>query len=281
MRTVELIPGIRSSVLGFGCAPILGAVSGDTARRAVSTALEQGVTHFDIAPSYGYGEAEAWLGRALAGRRDEVILATKFGIVATSTARLLRPLKPLVRLARQFRGHGTSAVGAAPAASPSKVGGDRFHARLTMTAAGLRTSVETSLRRLRTDRLDWLFLHEPREALGEIETLAEVATALKREGKLRAWGLAYMRDTESVHSPVLGHFDALQFDLSPGLPGYEDVRARRASLPNIFFSPFRGISPEVTRAEVLRRLTTDFPRSVVLCSMFNPDHIRANVSALA
>ena len=42
MRTVELVPGIKSSALGFGCAPILGAVDGAVARRALAVALDEG-----------------------------------------------------------------------------------------------------------------------------------------------------------------------------------------------------------------------------------------------
>ena len=97
MKKIELVKGIESSVLGFGCAPILGSVSKDKADRAIDVAIEQGINHFDIAPSYGYGEAEKFVGRKLSSQRDKYIIATKFGIEATRYAKILRPLKPLIR----------------------------------------------------------------------------------------------------------------------------------------------------------------------------------------
>ena len=57
MKKVELVKGIQSSVLGFGCAPILGSVGAKTATRAIDCAIDCGITHFDLARSYGYGEA--------------------------------------------------------------------------------------------------------------------------------------------------------------------------------------------------------------------------------
>lgn len=278
MRTVELAPGIKSSVLGLGCAPILGSVGAETARIALHTALEEGVTHLDVAPSYGYGEAEAWLGRELAGRRQKVVLATKYGIVATPLAQLLSPLKPLVRGLRRFRSKPPSAAFAPPASvsSQTEPRADRFHRRVPLTEEGMRLSVERSLRRLRTDHLDWLWLHEPTGTIPEIDTLGEAAEALKKAGKLRAWGLAHMRSQAIAHAGYLERFDALQFNLSPGEPGYEQVRQARGDRPNVVFSPFRSASANLARADILRRLAEDFPRTVILCSMFSPEHIRAN-----
>ena len=276
MRIVELVSGIKSSAIGFGCAPILGSVDGATARRALAVALDEGITHFDVARSYGYGDAEGFVGRYLKERRGQVVLATKFGIVATPRARLLRPLKPIVRWAKKLKGHRPlSTVHCAPNPSAPTLG-DRFHTRVVMEPANLRASVQKSLRELRTDYLDYLFLHEPREAIAGIDALAAEADRLKTEGKIRAWGLAFMRDQQAMHEAVLPRFDVLQYDLSPDSPGYDCVRSERAECANIFFSPFRGAPAGVPRNEVLSRLGKDFPRSVVLCSMFNPEHIRAN-----
>lgn len=283
MRTVELCPGIRSSVLGFGCAPILGSVDGATARRALTVALDEGITHFDVARSYGYGDAEGFLGNFLKGRRDQVVIATKFGIVATAQARLLRPLKPLVRWAKKMKGHRPPDIESSSSRRPVPVApnlGDRFHRRLAMEPGLLRASVEKSLRELRTDYLDYLFLHEPQQTLDGIEQMALEIATLKAAGKVRAWGLAYMRAGQRVHEGSLSRFDVLQYDLSPGVAGYDTVRQQRGEAANVFFSPFRGAPAGMPREEVLRQLGKDFPRSVILCSMFNPEHIRANTRVL-
>ena len=72
--------GLSVGVLGFGCAPLggeYGAVDERELERAVHTAIDHGINLFDTAPYYGRTLSEERLGRALAGRRDEVVLATK------------------------------------------------------------------------------------------------------------------------------------------------------------------------------------------------------------
>ncbi len=276
MKTVQLAQGVQSSILGFGCAPILGAVGAGQAERALGTALDHGITHFDVARSYGYGEAEKFLGRFLHGRRDEVVIASKFGIRATWKASLLRPLKPLVRTIRPRRG-GPPGQSTTPAPqSPARK--DPFHERVPLTAAEMRGNLEHSLRALKTDHLDLFFVHEPTAGIPHIDELSETAARLKDEGKIRAWGLAFgWRQLPALES-IIDAFDVLQFDASPGAGHYENARSARAGSPNVIFSPMRhrgGLDPTAT----LRKLWEDFPRSVVLCSMFDPSHIRANAGA--
>jgi aryl-alcohol dehydrogenase-like predicted oxidoreductase len=275
MRTIELIPGIRSSVLGFGCAPIQGAVGGKTARRALDEALACGVTHFDIARSYGYGEAEAFLGRFLAGRRDQMVVASKFGIQATWQASLLKPLKPLVRALKERR--PKSGKSAAVATPPAPARADYFHKRIPLTAASMRLSLDRSLKALRTDYLDYFFVHEPAGALTSVDELTEAAEGLKAAGKIRGWGLAFDWQAAGPLAPVFPRFDVLQFNNSPGAAHYHEAQRQRAEASNIFFSPFRS-APGQAPADLLTRLWMDFPRSVVLCSMFTPEHIRANAA---
>lgn len=101
MRTVELVKGIKSSVLGFGCAPMLGAIDSKTAKKALEIAYENGITHFDLARSYGYGQAEGLVGKLMHTKRDKIIITSKFGIEANWIATLLRPVKPLVRMIKK------------------------------------------------------------------------------------------------------------------------------------------------------------------------------------
>jgi len=63
-----------SSRLGFGCGGVMGRVGRGQSLRAIAAALDGGITRFDVAPLYGYGEAEV-LGEALADKRDLVVLA--------------------------------------------------------------------------------------------------------------------------------------------------------------------------------------------------------------
>ena len=284
MKKVELVKGIESSVLGFGCAPILGSVGGAKAGRALSCALDNGINHFDIARSYGYGEAEKFVGKALKGKRDEVIIASKFGIKANFKAKLLSPVKPLIRYALSKKKQ--SAVEAKPEEINTKPSddknpaiADRFHYRIDINAAEMLKSLEESLSALGTDYLDYFFVHEPYQSIKNPDELFEAAHLLKKEGKIRAFGLAFMQNQQHLHDTYINRFDLLQFNNSPGLPTYKDTVSVRGEQPNIFFSPINnGGTNMLTPAEKLTTLNTDFPNSVILCSMFNEKHLVSNAA---
>ncbi len=78
MRTRTLGP-LEVSVVGLGCNNFGRRVDQDGTREVVDAALDAGVSFFDTAESYGGGQSEAFLGHALRGRRERVVLATKFG----------------------------------------------------------------------------------------------------------------------------------------------------------------------------------------------------------
>ena len=71
--------GIQVSVIGLGCNQFGGRVDLDGARAVIDGALSQGITFFDTADVYGKTRSEEFIGEILKGRRDEVVLATKFG----------------------------------------------------------------------------------------------------------------------------------------------------------------------------------------------------------
>jgi aryl-alcohol dehydrogenase-like predicted oxidoreductase len=80
MRTRRLGDGgPEVSVVGLGTNNFGTRIDYDAARAVVDAALEQGVTLFDTADIYGQGTSEDFIGRALEGRRDRVLIATKFG----------------------------------------------------------------------------------------------------------------------------------------------------------------------------------------------------------
>ena len=99
--------GLRVSRVGFGgggIGQVWGPTTDEESVRAVRRALELGINFFDVAPSYGNGKAEEVLGKALQGRRDQAVFATKVrlaademsdveGAVITSVDASLRRLK--------------------------------------------------------------------------------------------------------------------------------------------------------------------------------------------
>ncbi|UMP01965.1 aldo/keto reductase [Amycolatopsis sp. EV170708-02-1] len=117
----------------------------------IHRAIELGVTLIDTADMYGFGRNEELVGRALAGKRDQVVLATKFGIVRDE-------------------------------ADPSKRGirGDEFY---------VRQQVEASLRRLDVDHIDLYYQHRVDPEV-PIEETAGALSSLVEQGKIRHIGLS-------------------------------------------------------------------------------------------
>jgi aryl-alcohol dehydrogenase-like predicted oxidoreductase len=143
--------GLVVSVTGLGCNNFGRRLDLDATRAVVDAALDAGITLLDTADTYGNGGgSEELLGEVLAGRRDEVVLATKFG-------------------------HQQFDMGYGPAAGAK--GGRAY----------IRRAVERSLRRLRTDYLDLYQIHTPDPVTPIAETLAALGE-LVTEGKVRYLG---------------------------------------------------------------------------------------------
>ena len=143
--------GLTVSVVGLGCNNLGRSLDVAGTRKVVDAALDAGITLFDVADTYGghRGESEEILGEVLEGRRDDVVLATKFGM--------------------DMRGANGPDWGAR--------GSRRY----------VRRAVEASLRRLRTDHLDLYQYHQPDGVTPIEETLAAL-DELVRAGKVRYVG---------------------------------------------------------------------------------------------
>lgn len=143
--------GLAVSAVGLGCNNFGMKIDQDATTEVVGTALDIGVNLFDTSDSYGSrpGESEEMLGRALRGRRDEAIVATKFG--------------------SNLKGANGPDWGAR--------GSRRY----------IRTAVDASLRRLGTDWIDLYQIHWQDPGTPLAETLAAL-DELVREGKVRYIG---------------------------------------------------------------------------------------------
>ena len=170
---------IRGSVLGFGCGSVMGRVGRAASLRAMNAAWDAGITLFDTARSYGFGEAEAVLGEFLRGKRDQAVIATKYGITPQKLSPMKRIAVPMVRAAKRLPGVG----------GRLKRGGSGPVVHGEFSVAGLRTSLEKSLRELKTDRLDVLFLHEATAAVLEQGALMAELEGFVRAGKVLRVGL--------------------------------------------------------------------------------------------
>ena len=278
MKKIELISGIQSSFLGFGCASVMGARGPRESHKAITLALNYGITHFDLARSYGYGDAERFVGKILSNEsRDKIVISSKFGIIANSKAKALKPLKPVIRKLKKIKfGRNKIAFQASGSInSPSK---DRFHDRIEISGANMVKSLEASLKEINTDYLDYFFVHEPKKPIERIEEVLETAERLKQKGLIRAMGLSFMQNQHSLHEDYLEEFDILQFNNSPGTDNYANTVKKRGNKSNIFFSPINGGISGLCPNEKLSTLHEDFPKSVILCSTFDEKHMKQNVN---
>src|SRR5580692_9318080 len=91
MQTILLANTTRKTTrLGFGCGSLMGATNRRDSLKLLQSAYEAGIRHFDVAPMYGYGEAESCLGEFLQHHRGQVTVTTKYGIAPPKRSSLLR-----------------------------------------------------------------------------------------------------------------------------------------------------------------------------------------------
>lgn len=155
--------GIKVSAIGFGAWAIGGTAeasgmplgwggsSDDESLAAIRRARDLGVTFFDTSDSYGFGRSESLLGIVLSRRRQDVVLASKVGVVRSTTTGQLRK-----DFSRQHILH----------------------------------AVDGSLKRLRTDYLDLYQLHNPTLDDLRREEIQETMERLQEIGKIRNWGVS-------------------------------------------------------------------------------------------
>lgn len=154
--------GLKVSQLCLGCMMFGDVTPEDESLAIIRAALDAGINFLDTADKYGAGASERTVGKALAGRRDEVVLATKVGLAVDRTG-------------------------------PNASGLGRKH---------IREAVEASLKRLGTDYLDLYYLHSfdratpLEESLGALDDLVRAGKVLyvgvsnfRAWQLMRAWGL--------------------------------------------------------------------------------------------
>lgn len=180
--------GMVVSALGVGCWAIggpwtmasgqagWGEVDDDESVAALRSAMNAGVTFFDTAANYGAGHSERVLGRAVAGRRDELVLATKFGYIVDE---------------------------------------DRRHVEgVDLSPSGIRVSCEASLRRLGTSWIDLFQLHvgdlEPTLA----DDVLAVLDSLVDDGLIRAYGWSTDDPARAARFASARHCATIQHQLN-------------------------------------------------------------------
>jgi methylglyoxal reductase len=175
--------GVMCSSVGLGTWAMGGWMWGGNddgaAIRSIHAALDAGVNFIDTAPAYGLGHAETLVGTAIQGRRDQVVLATKCGLVWHTQRGTLF-----------FNEEGKDVY--------RYLGKD-----------SIAHEVEQSLARLKTDYIDLYFTHW-QDATTPIAETMEALLALKRQGKIRAIGISNADETILAEYLRHGPVDAIQ-----------------------------------------------------------------------
>lgn len=174
---------VSASAVGLGTWAMGGWMWGGTdeakAVEAIRASLDAGVSLIDTAPAYGLGKSEEIVGEAIAGRRSEVVLATKCGLVWHTD-----------KGNHFFDEHG-----------------QRVHRHLGRDS--IMHEVEQSLRRLRTDYIDLYITHWQDPTTPVAETMATLLE-LKQQGTIRAIGVSNVSPDELKAYLAVGPVDAIQ-----------------------------------------------------------------------
>jgi len=181
--------GLQISPMGLGCWAIggpwrwldgpggWGDIDDNESIRAIHAALDLGINVFDTAANYGTGHSERILGRALEGKRDQAVIATKFGFVVNEVAKQVT-----------FR-----------------TDDHLLH---------VREECEASLRRLNTDMIDLYQLHVWDYPLEKVPAMVELLESLVNAGKIRYYGWS-TDSVEGARLFAQGkHCVAIQHDLN-------------------------------------------------------------------
>ncbi len=194
---------VRVSEVGFGLWTTStgwwGQKSDDEAIALLREAYDLGITFFDAADTYGNGRSEEQLAKAFGDRRERVVYATKFGYDISS------------QNANERRG--------------------QFELPQDFSPAFVRRALEASLRRLQTEYVDIYQMHNARMAQIEDDALWELLEDLKREGKIRTYGVALGPAIgwlfEGLDAVVERNCPSLQiiWNALEQFPGNEQIRA--------------------------------------------------------
>jgi len=292
--------GRNVSAIGFGCASLGSRISPSGGCRAIEMALEYGVRWFDVAPSYGDGQAEELLGSCLQGQRDRVVICTKVGIARPSLSLSQRLLRPLAR----------TVVSGIPAARSVVRHAHKFPRRTAIHPDLIEASLLQSLRSLRTDHVDVLALHEPTPEEAADKRIFDVLERLLDRGLIRAISVAgrpdsiiasvsrrlrvdYAQFQDAPHNGVAARLRSeLPSDRRPqfvthGVFGTENsneismLSSRASETLKFWLQEYDPNATEIVADLLLHFAFSNNPDGVVITSMFSAQHIEHNCSLAA
>ena len=308
MNTLALgTTGRTTTRLGFGCSSIMGGLGHRDSLRVLEAAWDAGIRHFDVAPMYGFGEAEGCLGYFMQGHKGEITVTTKFGIPPATGSSLARMARTLIRpvlsrfpaLRRKLGGGAAAAqvVSFPPVEAPavSRPPNPIF------SVDQARISLAQSLSALKTDRIDVWLLHEVTANDLENDDLLRFLEDSVEAGSVGTFGAGSERnEIAALLHRHAGYCRTLQYEWSifnPVPHASQAFRMHHRSLTSNFSSLHAALlldrercsrwseetGTDLADAHVLAKLMLKAalvlnPESVILFSSRNEKHIRENVA---
>jgi D-threo-aldose 1-dehydrogenase len=304
---LHTLPGtaVATSPLGLGCAGLYRLAHRADRDAVMTAALDAGVRHFDTAPMYGLGRAEADLAPILRSRRDELTVTTKFGTDPSALGRAIGRIQGPGRALLARRAGLQRKARESGANSSSGSIGRLLYTAHGYTATSAARALHRSLRALGTDYIDVFALHDPMGAvITDVPDLVAYLDGEVRAGTIRCWGVAGAAPTAGpdtdhllASAAVVQQHDDI-FDDAQRIAANKAVitfgclsRALPALLGHLADHPDAGprwterLGTDVTDssalAEVLlREATRRNPRGVVLFSTTRPQRVTAAVRTL-
>lgn len=240
-------PGAR---LGFGTAHLRGGRSHSQSVRLIEAALDHGITYFDTARLYADGAAEHVLGEVLVNKRGDIHIASKVGILPARNSKARRGLNKALNMARgKF---GLAGLLPEPRWAEPEFG--------AFGRAAMQASIETSLRALKTDYLDVLWLHECSAADVQSPIVQDFLSDMMWEGKIRTWGVAATAPaTHTIIASDRDRIPAFQMSYDAWLNRRDAANTemvRRVSLHSVFATILDAVaSSAITNPETARALS--------------------------
>ncbi|RXH56849.1 reductase [Granulicella sibirica] len=260
----------------------------------LEAAVEAGITHFDVAPSYGYGQAEACLGEVCRRHAGKLTVTSKYGIPGSKN-------QSLISLARGIAGPIIRRVpGLKQGMAGLAMNVVRREEQPAFNANAARTALERSLAALKTDHIDLWLLHEVSAGDLQDDELLFFLRSSVNQGKIGTFGVGSGRaKIPALLSEKPAYCPVTQYEwsvLDPATVPGKSFRIHHRALTEDFRTLYTSLLADPSRQErwseatghdlanaeslaklMLKASLVANPESIILFSSKKPGHIRTNV----
>jgi len=283
---------ISTPALGLGTSRLGHYYTEAKAQLSLDLAYNLGITYFDTAPIYAYGWSEKLLGTFVRNKRDKVQIATKIGLQPSRILSLLpfKVLGSLRNFAKTIRKENTSGMPV----------GVSNHLSISFDPIWAMQSLEGSLRRMKTDYVDVLLLHESTIREANAPETKQFMDQVIQSGKAKAIGIGSALDKltnintlDPSYTIVQHEYDLLNNE--PFIPGdrmvnthglFQNIKRMKSLAQEVWFQQQMGricaldfsMEPDMLQF-CLAGARYEHPNGITLFSSTNEEHIKATIAS--